>query len=264
MILSIAIQAAKEAGKMMLECSGDLANLTIEEKSLHDYVSEVDRESESIITKHIINKFPNHTVIGEEFGSTGNQLAEYKWIVDPLDGTTNYLRGIPHYAVSIAVLRNNVIEHAVVFDPSKNELFTASIGEGAYLNGKPLKVSGRSSTKGALLSTGIPFSGKNLDEINSFTKTMESLLEKQTSGIRRFGAAALDLAYVAAGRYDGFWDANLKPWDIAAGVLLVEEAGGVVYDFSAELNFLESGDIIAATPNLISDLLDFTNEHYQR
>lgn len=264
MILSLAINAARSAGKLMLGCSRDIAKLKVKEKSLHDYVSEVDRECESIITKLILDNYPDHNVVGEEFGSTGNEYAEYQWIVDPLDGTTNYLREIPHYAVSIAVLRNGVIEHGVVFDPSKDELFSASVGKGCFLNDQAIKVSEASSIRGALLSTGIPFSGVNLEQVSSFTNAMESLLEKQTSGIRRLGAASLDLAYVAAGRYDGFWEAHLQPWDIAAGVLLVQEAGGFVIDFSGYDNYLKSGDIIAACPNVVDSLLDSVSEHYQR
>jgi len=242
-ILDVAIQAAGTAGAMIQEAARDLSGLKIEQKSLNDYVSDVDRRAENIIRRHIEEAFPRHQMLGEEFGLQGANGSEYQWIVDPLDGTTNFLRSIPHYAVSIAVLKNKQIEYAVVFDPAKNELFTAVRGDGAYLNGERFFVNARPSIEGALLSTGIPFNGETLANVDAFTSAMTLLLQKKTSGIRRLGAAALDLAYVAAGRYDGFWEANLQKWDIAAGVLLVSEAGGLVSDFNGQSDFLESGNV---------------------
>jgi len=253
-ILDVAIAAAKAAGASIQEAANDLSVLNIEQKSPNDFVSEVDRNAEQIVVNYIKNAFPDHCVLGEEYGTQGGGDSRYTWVVDPLDGTTNFLRSLPHYAVSIAVLKGQEIECAVVFDPAKNELFTALRGGGAYLNSTKISVSASTSVRGTLLSTGVPFSGKNLEKIDSFTKTMTLLLEQQTSGIRRFGAAALDLAYVAAGRYDGFWEANLQKWDIAAGVLLVTEAGGVVSDFNGEQQFLDSGDVIAAPAGVHSGM----------
>ena len=263
-ILEVATQAARKAGASIMAAADNIAGLNIEEKSLNDFVSEVDKQSESIIAEIVQQAFPDHSFLGEEFGCSGDQASAYQWIVDPLDGTTNYLREIPHYAVSIAISLNAVVEHAVVFDPAKDELFTASRGQGAYLNGKQIKVSHRTGFKGALLATGVPYSGAILAEISAFTSTMEGLLAQETSGIRRLGAAALDLAYVAAGRYDGFWEASLKPWDIAAGALLVEEAGGIVCDFLGSNAYLTSGDIVAASKEVYNQIVAETSIHYQR
>lgn len=259
----IAIEAAKKAGGFIQQCAGDLGSLNIEQKSLHDYVSEVDRKSEGIIFEIISKHFPTHAFIGEEFGDSGVSSSEYQWIVDPLDGTTNYLRGVPHYAVSIAVTRHSVLQHAVIFDPAKGELFSAHKGGGAFLNGEPMKVSNPSGFAGALLATGIPFNGDNLAQITCFTATMEALLAKQTSGIRRLGSAALDLAYVASGRFDGYWEANLQAWDIAAGALIVEEAGGCVGELNGGCSFLESGNIVAAGPAVYKEMVDVTRKTYK-
>lgn len=263
-ILSTAIDAAKTAGQIISAAANDIGALNIEQKSLHDYVSEIDRNSERAIVDHIGQEFPEHAVLGEEFGTAGVVESDYQWIIDPLDGTTNFLRGIPHYAVSIGVMRQSHIEHAVVFDPAKEELFTASRGEGAQLNGKPIAVSSIPSLRGALIATGVPFSGENLAELDSFSQTMHAVLAKHTSGIRRLGSAALDLAYVAAGRYDGYWEARLQTWDIAAGALIVQEAGGQVSDFHGEDGFLRSGDIVASNSAIIEEFCDITAQAYRR
>ena len=263
-ILSVAISAAQIAGEVIQRGAGDLAKLQVEQKELHDYVSEVDRESEAQIRAIVAKHFPQHAFMGEEHGFKGDHAAEYQWIVDPLDGTTNFLRGIPHYAVSIAVTQHAKLLHAVVYDPSKDELFVASKGGGASLNGQVIRVIELPNVRSALLATGVPFSGQNLAEVDSFSNTMQALLAKQTSGIRRLGSAALDLAYVAAGRYDGYWEAMLKPWDIAAGVLLVEEAGGRVASFDGGDSYLESGDIVAGSAGLVEDMLLETSRFYRR
>ena len=261
-ILKTAVAAAKSAGVFIQQSANNLTCLNIEQKSLHDYVSEVDRGAEKIIVDHIIESFPEHQILGEEYGDQGGTSAEWQWVIDPLDGTTNFLRSIAHYAVSIAVLKNSEVEYAVVYDSAKNDLFVARRSEGAYLNGLPLNVSAANSIKGSLLATGVPFSGDNLNKIDAFTGTMSGLLACQTSGIRRLGAAALDLAYVAAGRYDGFWESNLKIWDIAAGVLLVQEAGGVVSDLSGASEYLKSGNVLAASPNVHADMLTVCQKFY--
>jgi len=260
--LETAILAARDAGEYIRQAAADIGLLHIEQKSLHDYVSEVDRTAESKIAKVLGQRFPDHSMVGEEFGLRGANSAAYQWVIDPLDGTTNFLRSIPHYAVSIALLHKGQIVTAIVYDPAKDDMFTAEQGKGAFLNGHAISINNLSNIKGALLSTGIPFSGKNLDQISSFTHTMEGLLAEQTSGIRRLGAAALDLAYTACGRYDGFWEANLNIWDIAAGVLLVTEAGGVVTDLQGGQSQIISGNILAANSNVHADMLAITSKYY--
>lgn len=262
-ILELAIKAARAAGAHIQASVAQLSELKIEQKSLFDYVSRVDRESETLIRDEVNEAFPEHGFIGEEYGSSDSG-AVIQWVVDPLDGTTNFLRGIAHYAVSIAVMQDQQLTHAVVFDPAKDELFSASAGKGAWLNEKQIHCAKLDAFAGVLLATGVPYSGENLAEVESFTNTMNGLLKKQTSGIRRLGAAALDLAYVAAGRYDGFWEANLKPWDIAAGVLLVQEAGGQVMDFTGGQDYLDNGDIIAAPGLICEEMLSVVGKCYRR
>lgn len=263
-LLKVASAAALEAGQFILAASTKVAELNIEQKQQHDYVSEVDRESESIIRSKIQSAFTDHAFLGEEYGYQGDKNADYVWVVDPLDGTTNFLRGLPHYAVSIAVLYRQQPVCAVIYDPTKDELFTAMHQDGAFLNNQAISVSARQYVGGALIATGVPFNGQSLAELDSFQATMSELLSFGTSGIRRFGSAALDLAYVAAGRYDAFWEARLKPWDIAAGVLLVKESGGLVSDLHGSDSFLQSGDIIAANGDIHSVVIDVCSKHYQR
>ena len=260
--LNIAKQAALSAGKQIAASAQKIESLNIEQKSLNDYVSEVDRQSEMTISQLIADHYPAHAILGEEYGAQGCDDSEFKWIIDPLDGTTNFLRSIPHYAISIALMRREQIVCGVVYDPIKNELFSACKGAGAFLNEQPLKVSRSGGISGALLATGVPFSGDNLAQLDKFSNSMCGLLELQTSGIRRLGSAALDLAYVAAGRYDGYWEAMLKSWDIAAGVLLVEEAGGIVSDLRGGDDYLESGDVLAANPSVHKDMLGVTSRYY--
>lgn len=260
--LKTAVEAAIKAGNYISAAANKIDHLEVTQKSLHDYVSEVDRTSETIISTLISTHFPDHSILGEEHGQQGRLDCEYQWIIDPLDGTTNFLRSIPHYAVSIAMLYQGEVHVGVVYDPIKKEMFCAQSGKGAFLNDKAISVSHRPSIKGALLATGIPFSGKNLDKLSIFTATMEDLLALQTSGIRRLGAAALDLAYIACGRYDGFWEANLQSWDIAAGALLVTEAGGVVSELDGSAGYLESGNIVAATNSVHRAMLDVTVNRY--
>jgi len=258
----VATMAARRAGEFIRAASRDLSSLRVEQKSLHDYVSQVDRGAEQRIVSTIQSHFPEHAILGEEFGRQGPNNADFCWVIDPLDGTTNFLRGVPHFAVSIGVLHGASIECGVVFDPVKDELFCAVKGEGATLNDGKIQVSERASITGALLSTGVPFSGENLSRLDSFTNTMSGLLQCQTSGLRRLGAAALDLAYVAAGRYDGFWEASLNRWDIAAGILLVTESGGKVSSLDGGDDYLESGNILAATPAVHTDMLSVTQVNY--
>ena len=211
-----------------------------------------------MLTEDVLRAFPSHQVIGEEFGQSGAPVADYQWVIDPLDGTTNFVRGIPHFAVSIGILHCGEPYAGVVFDPIKQEMFVAQKGRGTRLNSQAVKVANRPGLRGALLSTGIPFSGQPLQQVEYFLSTLNRLLNQQTSGVRRLGAAALDLAYVAAGRYDGFWESHLKIWDIAAGVLLVTEAGGVVSELTGQDDFLASGNILAASPMVHLEMLKIT------
>ena len=201
--------------------------------------------------------FPDHAILGEESGLQGAEDAEDRWIIDPLDGTTNYLRGIPHYAISIACMYRGKLEHAVILDPVRREEFTASRGRGAQLNGRRIRVSKLNSLDGALLGTGIPFKDHCDDKLGAYSKSIE-VLAAQCAGIRRAGAASLDLAYVAAGRLDGFWEIGLSEWDIAAGALLVREAGGLVADIDASENYLRSGNIVCGNPKCFKAVLQAT------
>lgn len=260
-LLEVAKRAARLGGNVINAGAQNLGSLNIEQKTLHDYVSEIDRNSEKAISREILDTFPEHQVLGEEYGKTGNS-AEVQWIVDPLDGTTNFLRGIPHYAVSIGVLVNAELEHAVVYDPAKGEMFCASKGLGATVNDSVIHVSSINSIRSGLFATGVPFSGDNLAKVDCFTNTMVDLLNLDTSGIRRLGSAALDLAYVAAGRYDGYWEANLKIWDIAGGALLVKEAGGMVSDLQGSDQYLSNGHIVAAPAGVHQGLVEITSRNY--
>ncbi len=259
-MVNVALQAARKAGELIVKAASKLDRIRVNEKSQHDYVSEVDRKAEEEIIYHLRKAYPDHRIICEESGIHEGSDTNSEWIIDPLDGTTNFLRGIPQYAVSIAYRHKGRLEHAVVYDPVKLEEFTASRGRGAQLNGSRIRVSARIDTAGALYATGIPFSGKPFENMPSFLATMSALAEN-SSGIRRMGAASLDLAYVAAGRFDAFWEMHLQPWDIAAGVLLVKEAGGMVSDFQGGDRYLDSGHIVATTPRLLKPTLQTVRKH---
>lgn len=264
-MLDTAMLAARAAGDHILAAATRLEELEIEQKKRFDYVTQIDRESELIIRDVVHERYPSHEFIGEEYGASNASTSnDYLWIVDPLDGTTNFVRGIAHYAVSIALVYQGELIMGVVFDPAKDEMFHALQSQGCFLNGQRIRTTEPAEYAGALLSTGVPFNGANLEEIDAFTHTMKNLLAIGTSGIRRLGSAALDLAYVAAGRYDGFWEANLKPWDIAAGVLLVKEAGGLVSDFRGEGGYLKSGDVVAAPHAVYEKMLAIVGSQYER
>ncbi len=259
-MLNVALKAARKAGEILERAFERVDLIEIEEKGRNDFVSEVDRSSEREVIYHLKKAYPDHKFIGEESGTTGPDDAEYEWIIDPLDGTTNFLHGIPHFAVSIACRRKGQLEHAIVLDPIKREEFTATRGRGATLNGRRIRVSPRPNFDGAIIGTGIPFNGFALDNIDSFLSCMKEVAS-QTAGIRRPGSAALDLAYVASGRFDGFWEMNLNAWDIAGGVLLVKEAGGMVSDFRGGNDFMSSGNIVCAPPKLFKPLLQIVGRH---
>lgn len=255
-MLNTAVKAARRAGAIINRAAQNLDALTVQNKQDNDYVSEVDRAAEQEIISILLSAYPNHAILAEESGTQGE--SEFQWIIDPLDGTTNYLHGFQQYGVSIALAHKGVLTHAVIFDPARNDLFTASKGGGAFLNDRRLRVSKRIQLKEALIGTGFPY--RDFTNLDAYMAMFKEMLQK-TSGVRRPGAACLDLAYVAAGRFDGFWEFGLKPWDIAAGVLLVQEAGGLVGDFRGEQNYMQSGDILAGNPKIFSQLLQLIAPH---
>ena len=258
-MLNIALKAARAACTIMNRASDNLSSLEVHKKAHHDYVSEVDMACERTIIDILREAYPTHQILAEETGVTGPEKSAFQWIIDPLDGTTNFLHGFPQYAVSIALKRENEVIEAVVADPVANEVFTATRGIGAFVNGRRLRVSKRSQMAEALVGTGFPF--RRTDDYDAFLKVFKEVAQS-TSGLRRAGAASLDLAYVAAGRLDAFWEANLKSWDMAAGSLLVLEAGGLVTDFKGESDYLEKGQIIAGTPKIFGQLLPMVQRNY--
>lgn len=250
-LLNIAIRAARNAGDFIVRKMNKLPELQIDTKSPNDFVTEVDRQAEVRIIETLLKAYPNHGILAEESGEIiGSE--DYRWIIDPLDGTTNYLHGFPHFAVSIACQHNGRLEQAVIYDPLKQELFTASKGDGATLNNRRIRVTNLKTTQGALLGTGFPF--KKKDQMDTFLKLFNEFFSS-ASDIRRAGSAALDLAYVASGRLDGFWESGLQSWDIAAGALIIREAGGIVGDFRGEENYLENGEVVAGNPRLLGDMV---------
>lgn len=254
--INIALEAARRAGGLMLKFRQRLEGIPVERKARHDYVSDVDRACEQAIRDHISRHHRDHAILGEETGKTGD--SDYMWIIDPLDGTSNYLRGIPHFSVSIALQIRGRIEHGVIYDPLREEVFTASRGEGAFLNSQRMRVSGRKDLEGAMLGTAFPFRNRRL--LPAYQGMFEGLFDK-VEDFRRAGVASLDLAYVACGRLDGYWELGLKPWDIAAGALMVQEAGGVVMDVAGGEKWLESGHIIAAPFKLVTAMRHAIEPH---
>lgn len=250
--LTIAMRAAQNAGKIILRGMNKLESLDVKTKGRNDYVSEIDYQAENIIIQTIKEAYPDHSFLAEESGKEGR--GDYQWIIDPLDGTTNYLHGFPAFSVSIAMRYKDVLQSSVVYNPLNDEMFLASKGDGAYLNQQRIRVSAQRDMSLSLIGTGFPF--RNYDNLDSYMEMFKTILPK-VSGIRRPGSAALDLAYVAAGRLDGFWEMDLSPWDIAAGVLLITEAGGVVSDFAEKDNYLVSGDIVAGNIDIHQALLEY-------
>ena len=249
-LLNIAVRAARQAGNVIARNIDRFDAFTVSEKSTNDFVTDIDRVAERRIIDTIRRSYPDHAFLAEESGAHGHN--DFEWIIDPLDGTANFVHGFPHVAVSIAVRHRGRLQHAVVFDPLRQELFTASRGSGAQVNDRRLRVATKSDLKGALLGSGFLF--RELDRLESYLAALQALISGQAQ-IRRSGSAALDLAYVAAGRLDGFWELGLAPWDIAAGALLVQEAGGIVAEPSGGHDYMRSGDVAAANPKVLRAML---------
>ena len=254
--LNIAVKAARRAGSIITRASEDIGSLTVNDKSYNDFVTEVDLASEKEIIRVLKASYPDHAFLGEETGLS--HQADNIWIIDPLDGTTNFLHGFPQYCISIALEEKGEITQAVIYDPNRNDLFTATKGQGAYLNQRRMRVSNKSKLKESILGTGFPF--RDFQHLPVYLKIFEEVV-RGTSGVRRPGSAALDLAYVAAGWFDGFFEINLSKWDIAAGGLLVTEAGGIVSDFSEKDGWLESGNIVATNPKIHDPLIKIIQSH---
>lgn len=251
-LLNIAINAARQAGDIITRHMEHVDHLKITAKSAHDYSSEVDIKAEQAIIATIQKAYPDHSIMAEESGSHEGGDEDYVWIIDPLDGTSNYLHGFPFFSISIALKIKNRIEHAVVYDPLRHECFSASRGRGARLNDRRIRVSKQTQLSAALLGTG--FSGRDSLLNQKYLPTFEALVGK-CAGMRRTGSAALDLAYIASGRLDGLWQFGLKPWDIAAGALLIREAGGLISDMQGSEDFLKNGNVVAGTPKVFKGLL---------
>ena len=255
-MLNIAIGAARSAGNVIVRNLERVDRITIGTKQRNDFVSEVDRLAETEIIRLIRRAYPQHAILAEESGAQGQH--EYEWVIDPLDGTTNFLHGFPQFAVSIALRHRGRLDQAVVYDPLRQELFCASRGAGATLNDRRIRVTRVNGLAGSLLGTGFPF--RQQEHLDAYLAMFRALFP-DAAGIRRAGAAALDLAYVAAGRLDGFWEIGLSPWDTAAGALLVLEAGGMVSDFAGGGDYLESGNVVCAGPKLHAAMLAAIRPH---
>ncbi len=248
-MLNIGVRAARAAGRVITKNMGRLDTIRIEKKGHNDFATEVDQQAEAEIVETLMKAYPNHGVLAEESGQLGNANSEFQWVVDPLDGTLNFLHGFPHFSVSIGLYKEGRAFQGVVYDPVPQELFTASKGDGAYLDGRRIRVSGASQLGNALVSASYPYREGDSAHLDFYMATLRAFTEK-CSGVRRAGSAALDLAYIAAGRVDGSWMSGVKKWDIAAGALLVREAGGLINDYQAGDTWFESGDLIAGSPKV--------------
>ncbi len=252
-MLNVAIKAARAAGAIINRAALDVESVRVSVKQTNDFVTEVDQKAEAAIIETLLTAYPGHGILAEESGSEhGAKDSEFVWIIDPLDGTTNFIHGFPVYCVSIALAVKGKIEQAVVYDPTRNDMFCATKGRGAYMNDRRIRVAKRTRVQECLISTGFPY--RPGDKLKSYL-TMLGEVMSQCAGVRRPGAAALDLAYVAAGFTDGFFEANLQPWDIAAGSLLVTEAGGLIGNFTGEADFMAQGECLAANPRIYGQLV---------
>ena len=258
-MLNVAIKAARAAGAIINRAALDVEAVRISQKQVNDFVTEVDHAAEQAIIETLLTAYPGHGILAEETGNThGAKHSDYVWIIDPLDGTTNFIHGFPVYCVSIAMAFKGKIEHAVVYDPTRNDLFTATRGRGAFMNDRRIRVSKRTQLKDCLISTGFPF--RPGDNFKNYMAMMADLMPR-TAGLRRPGAAALDLAYVAAGFADGFFESGLSIWDVAAGSLLVTEAGGLIGNFTGEADFLEQKECLAASPRIYGQLVPLLGKY---
>ena len=260
-MLTMALRAARKGAEVLEKATQHKDIIHFEEKAKNDFVTEVDKAVEKEVLYHLRRAYPDHSFQGEESGLIEGKDPDYLWVIDPIDGTTNFIHNIPHFAISIACIYKGKIEHGVVLDPSKREEFTASRGKGAAVNGRRIRVTDTQGLSGALIATGIPFNEKSMDQLSPYLASMEAVLQQNSAGIRRMGAASLDLAYVAAGRMDGFWEMKLQPWDIAAGILLVKEAGGFVGDFKGGNSMLESGNIVCGPSKVFKALVSITGKY---
>jgi myo-inositol-1(or 4)-monophosphatase len=252
-MLNIAVKAARRAGSIINRALLEGGSLEVKAKNRNDFVTQVDKAAEAAIINVIRTAYPEHRILAEESGDTPGARPEYLWVIDPLDGTTNYIHGFPQYCVSIALEHKGVLAQAVVYDPGKNELFTASRGRGAFLDDRRIRVSKCSQLRDALVGTGFPF--KELSRLDLYLRQLKTMMTS-SAGVRRAGAAALDLAYVACGRLDAVWEMGLARWDMAAGALLIQEAGGLVGDLQGNAGYLDRGEIATATPKVMPQLLE--------
>ena len=258
-MLNVAIKAARAAGVIINRAALDVESVRVSQKMANDFVTEVDQASENIIIDTLLTAYPDHGILAEESGQTrGNPKSEHIWIIDPLDGTTNFIHGFPFYCISIALQSKGHIEQAVVYDPTRNDLFTSTRGRGAFMNDRRLRVSKRIRLQDCLISTGFPF--RPDDDYATYLKLMSEVM-KRTAGLRRPGAAALDLAYVAAGFCDGFFETGLHPWDMAAGSLLITEAGGLVGNFTGDADYLYQRECMAANPKIYAQLVTLLQKY---
>ena len=256
-MLNIAVKAARRAGAIINRASQDIGTLTVKSKNFNDFVSEVDVAAERAIIETLKDAYPTHGFLGEESGSASNE-SDFIWIIDPLDGTTNFLHNFPQYCVSIALQHKGEITQAVIYEPNRNDLYTATKGRGAFLNDKRIRVSKCDKLQESLIGTGFPF--RDFKHLDTYMSMFKSMLQK-TTGIRRPGSAALDLAYVANGSLDGFWEIGLSPWDIAAGGLLVREAGGIISNLNGKDGWLQSGNVLAASPKIYDAMVETLAPH---
>ena len=258
-MINVAVKAARAAGSIINRAALDIESVRISQKKANDFVTEVDHAAEQAIIETLTTAYPGHGIWAEESGREhGAQDSEFVWIIDPLDGTTNFIHGLPVYCVSIALAVKGKVEQAVIYDPTRNDLFTATKGRGAFLNDRRLRVSKRTELKQALVSTGFPF--RPGDNFNQYLQMMGDVMQR-TAGLRRPGSAALDLAYVAAGYTEGFFEKGLQPWDVAAGSLLVTEAGGLVGNFTGEADYLEQEECLAGNPKVYGQLVSILGKY---
>jgi myo-inositol-1(or 4)-monophosphatase len=251
-MLNIGIRAARNAGKVLVRAIEQLDKVEVEAKGTNDFVTSADLSAEEAIIETLKKSYPDHTIVGEECGVIKGKDDDFQWIIDPLNGTTNFIKGIPHFSVSIALKVKGKLDQAIIFDPSRGELFTASRGKGAQLNGFRIRVKQHKELSGAIIATGFPF--KHKQHTNAYLEMFKTLFTK-SSDLRSSGSPALDLAYVAAGRVDGFFQIGLKPWESSAGELLIIEAGGLVTDFVGGHNHTSSGNVVSACPRLLKTVL---------